>query len=66
MYDLDHGGRQALVHLSLMLVVSLAINIIAATKAPLPGDKISTKIQVKRIASPGQDGGEAVLYPLIS
>jgi hypothetical protein len=37
MYDLDQGGRQALVHLSLMLVVSLAISIIAAIKAPLRG-----------------------------
>jgi hypothetical protein len=36
-YELDNGGREALVHLSLMLVVSLTISIFAAIKAPLPG-----------------------------
>lgn len=37
MYGLDHGGRGALVHLSLILVVSLFTSILAAITFPLPG-----------------------------
>jgi hypothetical protein len=37
MYDLDNGGREALVHLSLILAVSLATSIFAAIKTPMPG-----------------------------
>jgi hypothetical protein len=37
MYGLEHGGREALLNLSLILSVSLFVSILAAITMPLPG-----------------------------